>query len=112
MAGRMSRNKGLRGEREVVHVLQEHGIAAERVPLSGAAGGSYTGDINCPVLGRDERLEVKWRATGFTQIYGWLADHYGLVIRQDRAEPLICIRLKDFARLAIAADRKRAGKMP
>ena len=89
MAGRMSRDKGLRGEREVVDKLQEHGIAAERVPLSGAAGGSFSGDVLCPVLGDDKTLEVKWRATGFAQIYDWKADNYGLVIRRNGSRPLI-----------------------
>ena len=31
--GRASREKGNRGERAVVRFLQEHGFAAERVPL-------------------------------------------------------------------------------
>ena len=39
--GRMSRTKGGRVERELVNKLKESGIAAERVPLSGAAGGTF-----------------------------------------------------------------------
>jgi Holliday junction resolvase len=35
--GRASRQKGNRTERAIVRLLQEHGFAAERVPLSGAA---------------------------------------------------------------------------
>ena len=41
--GSKERNKGLRVEREIVQKLKDVGIPAERVPLSGAAGGSYTG---------------------------------------------------------------------
>lgn len=67
--GKRSRDKGARGERMLVHLLQERGYAAERVPLSGAAGGSYSGDLSVPVLGIDRRIEAKWRAGGFAQLY-------------------------------------------
>jgi Holliday junction resolvase len=107
MNGARNRRKGNRTERETVSILQEAGIAAERMPLSGAAGGSFIGDVLVPVLGVDRRLEVKCRAGGFVQIYKWLASHYGLVVRADRSEPLIILRLKDFAELAIRADRDR-----
>lgn len=107
MSGLRSRNKGARIEREVVNLFQEAGIGAERVPLSGAAGGSYKGDVSMPVLGRDVTLEVKARAAGFKQIYGWLAENYGLVLRADRQQPLICLRLSDFAELARLSDELR-----
>ena len=51
--GRASRAKGNRTERAVVRFLQNAGFSAERVPLSGSAGGSYFGDITVPVIGRD-----------------------------------------------------------
>lgn len=95
MSGRRSRSKGLRGERGIVHLLQERGRAAERVPLSGAAGGRYTGDISVPVLGEDRILEVKVRADGFKEIYSWLAGNYALVIKADRKKPLLVIPLED-----------------
>ena len=38
--GRRSRSKGARTERSIVHALLANGIAAVRVPLSGAVGGS------------------------------------------------------------------------
>ena len=108
MGGRASRDKGNRTEREVVRVLQNAGIAGERVPLSGAAHGSFGGDVSCPVLGIDQRLEVKCRSRGFQQIYGWLNDGlYGVCLKQDRGEILIVTRLKDWAELAIRADEKR-----
>lgn len=107
MSGLRSRNKGARIEREVVNLFQEAGIAAERVPLSGAAGGSYKGDVSMPVLGRDVTLEVKARASGFKSIYGWLSENYGLVLRADRQAPLIVLRLSDFAELARLSDEFR-----
>ena len=52
MGGKHSRNKGASYEREIVNQLKEHGVLAERVPLSGAMKGNYSGDIKLgPVLG-------------------------------------------------------------
>jgi Holliday junction resolvase len=53
--GRASRDKGNRVERAIVRLLQDHGLAGERVPLSGAARGRFGGDISVPVLGRADR---------------------------------------------------------
>jgi len=94
--GKKSRDKGLRMEREIVHLLQEAGIGAERVPLSGAAGGSYTGDVSLPVRGRDWLGEVKARATGFSQIYKWLGTNDALFIRRDRDRWLIVLPVDRF----------------
>lgn len=110
MGGRASRDKGLRAEREAVHIFQAVGIAAERVPLSGASGGRYTGDVSAPILGDDQVFEVKCRAAGFARIYNWLGGYYGLVIRADREEPLVVLRLRDFASLALTADKRRLGR--
>jgi Holliday junction resolvase len=60
--GRAPRRKGQRVERVLVRSLQANGFAAERMPLSGAAGGHFSGDLAVPVLGRDLCVEVKARA--------------------------------------------------
>ncbi len=98
--GMKSRRKGAGFERECVNFLQEQGIAAERVPLSGAAGGSYCDDLTAPVRGEDQRFECKRRASGFKTLYGWLGGSYGLIVRDDNCPPLVVMRLADFARLA------------
>jgi len=108
MSGRRSRSKGLRGERAIVHMLQERGRAAERVPLSGAAGGRYTGDISVPVLGVDRILEVKVRANGFRELYGWLADNYALVVKADRQRPLLVIPLDLAVDVLDVAEGRKA----
>jgi len=96
-----SKRKGDGFEREVVAALQQHGIAAEKIPLSGAVkGGSFEGDILCPVRGQDRKLEAKRRKRSFSTLYGYLGTNYGLVIRDDHTEPLVVLRLKDFAELA------------
>ena len=105
--GRGSKVTGSGFEREVVNTLQRHGLAAERVPLSGSAGGSYVADLTCPVLGRDRRCECKRRGGGFKTLYRWLSDHFGLVVRDDRCEALVVLRLEDFARLLQVAEGRK-----
>lgn len=92
--GKKSRNKGARGEREVVRIMQEHGLAAEKV------SGMYRpgADISCPVLGEDWDIEVKWRAEGFKQIYGWISGRRALVLRADNEKPLLVQYLDDWCR--------------
>lgn len=91
--GRASRAKGSRGERAIVSFLQGKGFDAQRVPLSGAAGGKYCGDVSITVLGRDLCAEVKVRAHGFNQLYSWLQGRDLLIVKQDRAQPLVVLTL-------------------
>ena len=105
--GRASRQKGNRTERALVHVLQEHGFAAERVPLSGAARGRFGGDLSVPLLGVDRRVEVKCRGTGFRQLYAWLDVADFLIVRSDRSEPLVVIPFRLAVEIAKAAEHSR-----
>ena len=102
--GRRSRDKGSRAERAIVRFLQEHGFAAQRVPLSGAAGGRYIGDIMVRLVGRDLCVEVKVRAHGFAQLYGWLDHRDLLIVRQDRHDPLVVLPLRLAAEIARLAE--------
>lgn len=92
--GRRSRAKGARGERAVVTAHHDAGVMSERVPLSGAAGGSYTGDVTVTVEWLDAPLlgEVKTRKGGFKQLYDFLGENDFLVVRQDRRERLYVVR--------------------
>jgi hypothetical protein len=89
--GTASRQKGNRAERHLVALLQEAGFAAERVPLSGAAGGKYAGDLSVPLLGIDRTVEVKVRGNGFRKLYAWLHGRDLLIIRADRSPPLVVL---------------------
>ena len=109
MSGARHRQKGARGERSVVKFLQARGFAAERIPLSGAAGGSFVGDVSIPLLGRDHVAEVKCRGQGFRQLYQWLQARDLLIVRADRREPLVILPLKLAAEIAMAAERSRHG---
>lgn len=99
MANR-SKQKGDRFEREVVNAMQDAGLAALRIPLSGAMNG-FKGDITCPVQGEDWRVECKVRQTGFAFLYDNLADNKALIVKADRSEPLVVLRASDFYRLAV-----------
>jgi Holliday junction resolvase len=106
--GRASRDKGNRAERAIVKFLRESGFAAERVPLSGSAGGSYLGDLTVPLLGADRVVEVKCRADGFRELYRWLIGRDLLIVRADRSEPLVILPLKLAAEIAAKATRGAA----
>ena len=101
--GRASREKGNRAERAIVKFLQGQGFVAERVPLSGSAGGSYVGDLTVPILEVDRVVEVKCRADGFRELYRWLIDRDILIVRADRREPLVILPLKLAAEIAAKA---------
>ncbi len=104
MSGRRSRSKGARTERCIVKLLKTSGIAAVRVPLSGAVGGRFAGDIVLPLLGRELCVEVKARADGFRELYCWLDGRDVLIVKADRQEPLVVVRLSlaaEIARLAV-----------
>ncbi len=103
--GKPSRDKRARFERSVVNSLKDHGIAAERVPLSGAAGGSYKDDVyaEIPSLNQEQwKFELKKRADGFKQIYSWIEGSDGLMISADRKETLVVLPFNAFCRLAKA----------
>jgi Holliday junction resolvase len=106
--GRASRDKGNRLERAVVRLLQDHGLAAERVPLSGSAGGSYSGDLTVQILGRDLVVEAKARANGFLKLYAWLEGRDVLIIKADRRDALVVLPMRLAAEIAAAAERRKA----
>ena len=70
------------------------------MPLSGAVGGRFAGDIVLPLLGRDLCVEVKARADGFRELYSWLNQRDVLIVKADRQEPLVIVRLPLAAEIA------------
>lgn len=109
MSGRMSRDKGARIEREIVALHRALGIHAERVPLSGACGGSFAGDVIIPGIGT---VEVKCRAggAGFKTIESWLGDNAALFLRRDRQSPLIVLPWATWERLVTPAGSPGTDK--
>jgi hypothetical protein len=107
--GRASGLKGNRTERAIVRLLQERAVAAERVPLSGAARGRFGGDISVPALGRDLRGEAKARANGFKRLYDWLEGRDFLVLHADRKPFLIVTKLELAADIVAMAERAKGS---
>src|SRR5713101_5013434 len=58
-----------------------------------AAGGRFADDIILPLVGRDLCVKVKARADGFRELYRGLAERDVLMVKADRREPLVVVRL-------------------
>lgn len=102
--GKFSKDKGVRVERSFVNKLKAAGIAAQRVPLSGAMD-NYKGDITLPWLHESINAEVKGRADGFKEIYKWIKPHKLLFLKADNQDGLAVMRVGDFADLLRQANR-------
>jgi len=59
----------------------------------GVAGGRFAGDIVRPLLGRDLCVEVKVRPDGFRELYCCRNQRNVLIVKADRQEPLVVVRL-------------------
>jgi Holliday junction resolvase len=105
--GRKPRQKGVRAERSLVKLLQAYGLAAARVPLSGAMAG-YPGDLLLTVLGVPRVVEVKVRRDGSKPLYDWLEGRDLLIVKADRLPPLAVVPLHFAAEVALATTVVRA----
>lgn len=101
--GRAQRNRGYRAEHRLAKRLARFGF--ERVPLSGAAGGSWSGDLR-RVRGEPrylDYLEAKHREDALITLDRWLQQSSrtrGLLIDRGAAkEPLFIAYLKDVERV-------------
>src|SRR6516225_3596948 len=106
--GRSPRDKGNRTERALKRYLLQRGFSAERVPLSGSAGGRFAGDLLLTLAGRDHIVEVKARRRGFEALYSWLRDRDMLVVKGDRRDPLVVLPLSLAAEIATLAQQGSA----
>jgi hypothetical protein len=108
--GKKPRAKGDRFERSLVAFFKQHGLQAERIPLSGSAGGSYRGDLKLRLLGADLILEAKHHASGFATLYRWLEGRDVLVLRRDCDSALVVARLDLAALIASVAQKATGGQ--
>lgn len=86
MSGAGNRRKGAQGERELASLLP----GARKISRSG-----YTGpDLEW----RDRHVEVKRRksGTGFRMIISWLQDAQMVMMREDRGEWIVAMRLDEL----------------
>ena len=85
------REKGKRVEYQIRDMLRKFG-ECHRVPCSGRAEG-FKGDLRLYISNKEYRVEVKARKQGFKQIQAWLEHADLLVIKIDRQEPIVVLRL-------------------
>lgn len=95
-----SKSKGTRLENLLVDTFIEHGIAAERVPLSGSIGGKYKddviiGSIDQPLM----RYECKNRENIADYMWDWQEGVDAVVIKKNHKKPLVVITLDQYIEL-------------
>jgi len=93
--GTRSIRKGKRAEYEVLGLLRDAGVEAERVPVSGASRG-FKGDIWMRMDGKVYKGEVKRRKDEFKKIYKWLEGKDMLFLRDDYKDWLVVFTLDSF----------------
>lgn len=105
MSGARHRRKGDAVERELVERHRALGIHAERYPLSGASRFRGLGhDVDIYALGREEaplvaESKARKNGAGFTTLEKWLDEFDVLFLRRNRADPLVVLPWRTWARL-------------
>lgn len=102
MGGRSAKVKGSGFETEVVNAAKAKGLKARRVPLSGAVA-DYPGDVIIQPGYSDDpdhRIQVECkRRKHVGGLFNFLGDNDALVVRGDRQQALVVIRLNDYLEL-------------
>src|ERR1022692_4895821 len=93
--GKAQREKGRRGEQEIVTILKAAGFSTAK-----RTGEYVANDILCAIDGHDRIIEVKMRAKGFSGLYGFLKGSWAVVHKADRQPWLITMPLIEFLKLA------------
>jgi hypothetical protein len=97
--GRAPYRKGFRLENATRLYLCEGGLECRRIPLSGA--GEEKGDLILKTgWGQALRGECKSRSKLADWIVNALGENDFLVLKEDRGEPLVMLRLKTFRDMA------------
>jgi hypothetical protein len=104
--GKMQRDKGARNERAIVNHWRALGVKCDRVPLSGAHGGEYAGDVDLYAYGPDEapligEVKARGNGSGFKTITKWLGTNDYLVLHEDRAARLYVLPERVLERLIL-----------
>jgi hypothetical protein len=96
--GKSPARKGYRLENSTRLYLCERGLDCKRIPLSGA--GDEKGDLRL-VTGRDQTLKGECKSRG--ELAKWITTALTgmdfVVLKQDRGEPIVMLRLPLFADL-------------
>ena len=96
--GRSQARRGYAAERRIVVRLAMYGFS--RVPLSGAAGGRWSGDLRGDAGRAIETIEVKHRDAALKLPRKWLGTNSLLVVDEGAVvEPLAVLELSTLERL-------------
>ena len=99
-----SKLKGTRIENAVVALHQEAGIRCRRVPLSGALGGGFRGDLNIgPSLEFLGEVKSRKSGAGFATVARWLADNDFLFLHQNYQKPIVVLTWETYQAMMIAS---------
>ena len=85
--GKSQRDKGARVERKILATFKDQGLLP-------ALGIPTVGDLE--IEGKSYEVKARKNGAGFSTIKKWLGENYGLILVEDRANPLIVLRLDDF----------------
>lgn len=102
MSPNRSKQKGDRLEYAVRDYLNEHGIPARRILQDVQSAGTPGDLLVAPTSvslapGFDEDIwETKARANGWAELYKWLEHSKAVVLKADRKEMLVVMRLEDW----------------
>lgn len=104
-----SKLKGNRGENRIVHVFNDAGFYARRVPLSGALVDTFPGDVLINgIVERELVGEVKSRKPSnvfWNQIKKYLGENDLLFLLEDRQEPLVVMPISQLLEILNEKDK-------
>lgn len=104
--GKASRNKGKRGEREVVNLLKAAGHHAQRTaPLQAHSGDDSGADV---LLDDKYKIEVKRRKNSFKTLYDYIENVDFAFMRADRRKYIVAMSIETF--LELYTDAKESNK--
>lgn len=121
VGGRRSKRAGYRAEKLVEGILAAYGWT--RVPMSGALGGSLSGDLRRDMAHGDARpdkralnlCEVKRRAGQQAQLRRWVSQggaDFCVIDTGQGAEPLVVLLMGAFTRVLDEAGYRNAQQGP
>jgi hypothetical protein len=96
--GRAPKRNGVRAKQALVRLLCELGLPCARVPLSGAIGGAWPGDIQLELRSSTLKIEVKARRE-FRTPHHRLAGVDPVPLKGDHQQPLAVLPIALLAEL-------------
>lgn len=92
--GSLSRQKGKRGEREIVQLAREVGLEAERTWQTAQCPDPTTRACDVKIAGMAH--QIKFQARGFAALYKGLEGVAGLFVRENGHEWLVVIPAETY----------------